>query len=119
MHLLEMDHLKEGINLRGYAQKNPLHEYQKEGFLMFQRMIKTVKLDVLRKLFSVRMLSEAEVKAIEEAEAKKRAEQERRMAAVHAESASSEVAVGDIARDPSIEREKLKEARKQRRRLTK
>ena len=46
---MEMDHLKEGINLRGYAQKNPLHEYQKEGFLMFQRMIKTVKLDVLRK----------------------------------------------------------------------
>jgi preprotein translocase subunit SecA len=118
-HLLEMDHLKEGINLRGYAQKNPLHEYQKEGFLMFQRMIKTVKLDVLRKLFSVRMLSEAEVKAIEEAEAKKRAEQERRMAAIHAESAASEVAVGDIQKDPSLEREKLKEARKQRRRLSK
>lgn len=86
---------------------------------MFQRMIRAVKVDVLRKLFSVRMLSEAEVKAIEEAEAKKRAEQERRMAAIHSDSLSAEVAVGDIQRDPSAEREKLKEARKQRRRLSK
>lgn len=119
MHLLEMDHLKEGINLRGYAQKNPLHEYQKEGFLMFQRMIRAVKVDILRKLLAVRILSDAEVKALEEAEARKRVEQEKRMAAVHGDAAVTEVAVGDIPRDPEAQRDRLKEARKQRRRLNK
>jgi preprotein translocase subunit SecA len=119
MHLLEMDHLKEGINLRGYAQKNPLHEYQKEGFLMFQRMIRSVKVDILRKLLAVRILSDAEVKALEEAEARKRMEQEKRMAAVHGDAAVTEVAVGDIPRDPEAQRDRLKEARKQRRRLNK
>jgi len=118
-HLLEMDHLKEGINLRGYAQKNPLHEYQREGFLMFQRMIRSVKMDVLRRLYSIRMLTEEEVRALEEAEAKKRAEQERKMAALHTNSAPTEVAVGDHPRSPVEERERLKEARKQRRKANK
>ena len=39
-HLLNMDHLKEGIGLRGYGQKNPLQEYQKEGFDMFEEMVR-------------------------------------------------------------------------------
>ncbi len=39
-HLLAMDHLKEGIGLRGYGQKNPLVEYQKEGFAMFEAMMR-------------------------------------------------------------------------------
>ncbi len=38
-HLLAMDHLKEGIGLRGYAQVNPLQEYQREGFEMFEAMM--------------------------------------------------------------------------------
>ncbi len=38
-HLLAMDHLKEGIGLRGYAQQNPLVEYQKEGFSMFESLM--------------------------------------------------------------------------------
>ena len=38
-----MDHLKEGIGLRGYGQKNPLNEYKKEGFDLFMTMIETVK----------------------------------------------------------------------------
>lgn len=121
LHLLEMDHLKEGIGLRGYGQKNPLHEYQKEGFLLFQRMIRTVKEDVIRKLFAVRLLSEEEVKALEEAELRRRAEQEKKMAAVHA--GSPEVVAGGASevaiKDPNAEREKLKEARKLRRKLNK
>ena len=43
-HLLNMDHLKEGIGLRGYGQKNPLNEYKREGFNLFSRMVQTVKL---------------------------------------------------------------------------
>ena len=51
VHLQEMDHLREGIDLRGYGQKNPLHEYQREGFLMFQQLLDTIRETVVRKLF--------------------------------------------------------------------
>jgi len=52
-HLLNMDHLKEGIGLRGYAQQNPLIVYKKEGFEMFQHMIDRVKEEVVGILFRV------------------------------------------------------------------
>ncbi|OQX28290.1 MAG: preprotein translocase subunit SecA [Desulfobacteraceae bacterium IS3] len=52
-HLLSMDHLKEGIGLRGYAQQNPLIVYKKEGFEMFQSMIGRVKEETLNVLFRV------------------------------------------------------------------
>ncbi|HPW18490.1 MAG TPA: preprotein translocase subunit SecA [Candidatus Aminicenantes bacterium] len=52
-HLLEMDHLKEGIGLRGYGQKDPLIEYKKEGFEMFQSMLDRVEEDAVRYLFLV------------------------------------------------------------------
>jgi len=54
-HLLSMDHLKEGIGLRGYAQQNPLIVYKKEGFEMFQDMISRVKKEVLEILFRVQI----------------------------------------------------------------
>jgi preprotein translocase subunit SecA len=52
-HLLSMDHLKGGIGLRGYAQKNPLNEYKKEGFDLFTGMIFSLKTDVVERLFKV------------------------------------------------------------------
>jgi len=52
-HLLSMDHLKEGIGLRGYAQQNPLIVYKKEGFEMFQDMIERVKEETLSILFRI------------------------------------------------------------------
>lgn len=52
-HLLSMDHLKGGIGLRGYGQKNPLQEYKKEGFELFVGMISTLKSDVTERLFKV------------------------------------------------------------------
>ena len=52
-HLLAMDHLKEGIGLRGYAQQNPLVEYQKEGFTMFEALMGVMQKDVVEKVFSV------------------------------------------------------------------
>jgi preprotein translocase subunit SecA len=58
-HLLNMDHLKEGIGLRGYGQKNPLQEYQKEGFAMFEEMVHRVQEDVVQKLFTVEIAREA------------------------------------------------------------
>jgi preprotein translocase subunit SecA len=50
-HLLNMDHLKEGIGLRGYGQRDPKQEYQKEGFAMFEEMLGTVKADFLVRLY--------------------------------------------------------------------
>jgi len=50
-----MDHLKEGIGLRGYGQKNPLQEYQKEGYDLFEELIRRMEADVVEKLMSVQL----------------------------------------------------------------
>jgi preprotein translocase subunit SecA len=60
-HLLNLDHLKEGIGLRGYGQKNPLQEYKKEGFEMFSTMIETIREKTLSTLFRIKIASEDEV----------------------------------------------------------
>jgi len=57
-HLLNMDHLKEGIGLRGYGQRDPLVEYKKEAFEMFQDMIDHLKEVVVEQLFKVRATRE-------------------------------------------------------------
>ncbi len=54
-HLLSMDHLKEGIGLRGYAQQNPLIVYKKEGFEMFQDLISRIKEETLGILFRIQI----------------------------------------------------------------
>jgi preprotein translocase SecA subunit len=54
-HLLSMDHLKEGIGLRGYGQKNPLQEYQKEGYDLFEELLRRMEADVVEKLMSVQL----------------------------------------------------------------
>jgi preprotein translocase subunit SecA len=65
-HLLAMDHLKEGIGLRGYAQQNPLVEYQKEGFTMFEALMATMQRDVIEKVFSVQVTRQQDVQQIEQ-----------------------------------------------------
>ena len=52
-HLLAMDHLKEGIGLRGYGQRNPLQEYQKEGYEMFTEVMGRIKEDTLERTFKI------------------------------------------------------------------
>jgi preprotein translocase SecA subunit len=64
-HLLNMDHLKEGIGLRGYGQKNPLQEYQKEGYDMFEEMNQRVQEDVVQKLFTVEIARESAAQEIQ------------------------------------------------------
>jgi len=65
-HLLGMDHLKEGIGLRGYGQKDPVREYQKEGYDLFMEMIQRIKEDTLKKLCLVQIQREEEVEEIRE-----------------------------------------------------
>jgi len=64
-HLLNMDHLKEGIGLRGYGQKNPLIEYKREGFQMFMEMIDRMREQTVSTLFRVRLVRDDEVEAME------------------------------------------------------
>ncbi len=57
-HLLSLDHLKEGIGLRGYGQKDPLREYQRESFELFLDMVERAKYDTVRKIFAVQPAKE-------------------------------------------------------------
>jgi len=64
-HLLNMDHLKEGVGLRGYGQKDPLVEYKKEGFSLFKLMDDQVKMDVITKLYRVQVTRQEEVQELQ------------------------------------------------------
>jgi preprotein translocase subunit SecA len=59
-----MDHLREGIGLRGYAQKDPVREYQKEGYEMYLEMMYRVRQDTLQKLSLVQIQREEEVEGL-------------------------------------------------------
>jgi preprotein translocase subunit SecA len=60
-HWLSIDHLKEGIGLRGYGQRDPLTEYKKEAFDLFQDMVDRVKSSVVERLFKVQVVRDAPV----------------------------------------------------------
>ncbi|WP_028323756.1 preprotein translocase subunit SecA [Desulfatirhabdium butyrativorans] len=62
-HLLSMDHLKEGIGLRGYAQQNPLLVYKKEGFEMFQAMIERIQEETVGILFRIQISEPEQLEA--------------------------------------------------------
>ncbi len=83
LHLQAMDHLREGIGLRGYGQKNPLHEYQREGFLLFQSMIGSLKENVIRQLFYYQLPEPKEYVAHLQAEQKRREALEEQMRLNH------------------------------------
>ena len=65
-HLLSMDHLKEGIGLRGYGQQNPLQEYKKEGFELFEAMMQQLETDVVEKVFTVQIARQEDVQRMEQ-----------------------------------------------------
>ncbi|MEH6616976.1 MAG: preprotein translocase subunit SecA [Porticoccus sp.] len=69
-HLSNMDHLRQGIGLRAYAQKNPRQEYKRESFELFQQMLENIKLE------TIRFLSRVQVRSPEEAEELERQQRE-------------------------------------------
>lgn len=73
-HLLNMDHLREGIGLRGYAQKDPLHEYKREGFETFSSMMSRYNEEVCQKLYKVQPVNDMDMESIER---KRKLEQDR------------------------------------------
>ncbi len=64
-HLAALDHLRQGIHLRGYAQKNPKQEYKREAFELFSAMLDAIKREVTQLLMTVQVRTEAEVEAVE------------------------------------------------------
>lgn len=80
-HLLQMDHMKEGINLRAYGQKDPLSEYKREAFHLFEQMKMEVKKSVVDNVFGVQLYTKEEIEELrrrqqEELEAQLKAHQE-------------------------------------------
>jgi preprotein translocase subunit SecA len=65
-HLAALDHLRQGIHLRGYAQKNPSQEYKREAFELFSLMLEMIKSEVTRILMTVQIRSAEELQAVEE-----------------------------------------------------
>jgi preprotein translocase subunit SecA len=121
-HLQEMDHLREGIGLRGYAQKNPLYEYQKEGFELFKQMLLELQESVVRRLCYHDVPPVEEVVKHIEAERRKHEERERQMQLVHGSDIESVVesessSSGDVGTQG--ERARLEAQRKARRKANK
>ncbi len=75
-HLQAMDHLRDGIGLRGYGQRDPKREYKLEGYEMFRRMMESIKGEVASRLFRVERVRTDELEAIE---ARRKAEAEERL----------------------------------------
>lgn len=83
-HLAAMDYLRQGIHLRGYAQKDPKQEYKRESFTLFSDMLDQLKYDIIRLLASVEIKSEADVAVVED---QRRADQTMKMQYIHADEA--------------------------------
>jgi preprotein translocase subunit SecA len=66
-HLAALDHLRQGIHLRGYAQKNPKQEYKREAFELFGAMVESVKLEVIKTLTAVEIKTQDDIKLDDQA----------------------------------------------------
>jgi preprotein translocase subunit SecA len=71
-HLLSIDHLKEGIGLRGYGQKDPKQEYKKEAYKLFMDMVARIREEVVERIFWVQIADESAVESIEQQQRRQR-----------------------------------------------
>jgi preprotein translocase subunit SecA len=97
-HLLQMDHLKEGIGLRGYGQKNPLLEYKREGYDLFSGMIDAVKQHTIANLMRIQLVQEDELTRLEEERRKQREQEMAEMKRLGAAEPAAEVDRSPIQR---------------------
>ena len=68
-HLAALDHLRQGIHLRGYAQKNPKQEYKREAFELFGNLVESVKLEVTRNLMTMELRIQEQAEQVEKLQA--------------------------------------------------
>ncbi|RTZ16040.1 preprotein translocase subunit SecA [Vibrio aquaticus] len=107
-HLAAMDHLRQGIHLRGYAQKNPKQEYKRESFELFEGLLDALKSDVITILSKVRVQQQEEVERMEAQRQAQAEEAARRAQAQHAsaENQLSEGEESDGAHQPMVREER-------------
>jgi preprotein translocase subunit SecA len=98
-HLAAMDYLRQGIHLRGYAQKNPKQEYKREAFELFTSMLDQIKRESVRVLTAVQVPTKEEIEAQEEARRQQAVEQLAQAQATHETAASSDDDSADAAPD--------------------
>ncbi|MBN2689016.1 MAG: preprotein translocase subunit SecA [Gammaproteobacteria bacterium] len=99
-HLSAMDHLREGIHLRGYAQQDPKQAYKKEAFIMFTEMLERLKYEVLSTLFSVEVQAEDDLARFEDEQREHAHSAHNKMHFLHANAANS--FDGDSAEDEEL-----------------
>lgn len=98
-HLLNMDHLRQGIGLRAYAQKNPKQEYKRESFELFQTLLNNLKHEVTRVLFRVEPITPEQMEAMERAQAAE-AERARRLQQLQHDQVSG--FTGEVVPQPQV-----------------
>ncbi|WP_391088223.1 preprotein translocase subunit SecA [Vibrio sp. NH-UV-68] len=108
-HLAAMDHLRQGIHLRGYAQKNPKQEYKRESFELFEGLLEALKTDVITILSKVRVQQQEEV---ERMEAQRRAQAEEAARRAQAQHASAENQLADDEESQGAHQPMVREDRK-------
>jgi preprotein translocase subunit SecA len=92
-HLAALDHLRQGIHLRGYAQKNPKQEYKREAFELFGAMVESVKLEVIKTLTAVEIRTQDDIKPDDESHV----ENVRQVHASAADATEAQPENGDVA----------------------
>jgi preprotein translocase subunit SecA len=102
-HLANMDHLRQGIGLRAYAQKNPKQEYKRESFGLFQEMLNTLKHDVTRVLFRLEPMTREQLEAMERQRQEEAERAQRRMQLQHEELSALEPTEPQAAQPPRQE----------------
>ncbi|TCO42660.1 preprotein translocase subunit SecA [Dokdonella fugitiva] len=115
-HLASMDYLRQGIYLRGYAQKQPKQEFKREAFELFEGMLGRIKFEIVQLLARVRIRSEQEVEALEQQQRRQAEMQARAMQFQHAEAAGfgagEQPAEADPAAMPNVGVPQLRDAPK-------
>ena len=101
-HLAAMDYLRQSVNLRGYAQKNPTQEYKRESFAMFTELLDTIDIEIVKSLSSVTINENTDASEVEQ-------QDNTEVAAQHIEADEAEVVVSE--KQQAIEREENKVGR--------
>jgi preprotein translocase subunit SecA len=96
-HLAAMDHLRQGIHLRGYAQKNPEQEYKREAFILFQGLLSSIKSEVVQDLSRVHVPTAEELAAMEAQQ-----QREAQSTSLHFQHTEVDGITGEIHNDPEL-----------------
>ncbi len=107
-HLAAMDYLRQGIGLRGYAQKNPVQEFKRESFEMFSNMLESIKLEAITILTRIQVRDETQVEALEQQQQHELDGIELKHDEIESALASEEPVAGDAAapQQPYVRKEK-------------